>query len=223
MTVTPEHRFHSYVTAATVMVMLAVIKFAVPLLQQLETVMVALSSAAALLLSFGVYNSFAGLLMGRLRRWKWVKRWLLGPSLVNGTWVGKFEAEHGSTVYTVEHFEQGLSTLTIRGEAQYPDGTWYARWRSTAVAVDEAAGRLTYVYRCDRATQKSSFDGVCDFSFQRKDSVSAPTEMIGFSADLTDGLRTQNRERRYSEDLLNFDDVFASLRQMKRTPVSAAS
>jgi hypothetical protein len=208
MVVTPEHRFHAYVTAATIMLMLAMIKFAVPLLEQYEPVVALLGSAVALLLSFGIYKSLAVLLMDRFRSWMWVKRRLLGSSFVNGTWIGEFQTEAGARILTVEHFEQDLASLMIRGEARYPNGTWYAEWHSVATAINQAEGRLNYVYQCRLATSRDSFDGICDFTFQRADNASAPTVLIGFSADLPDGKRTRNKERRYSEQLVEYDQVF---------------
>jgi hypothetical protein len=222
MTVTPEQRFHSYVTAGTVTIMLGVIQWAVPLLEQFEGGFILVGTAIAFLVSAGVYKTLAALLKGRFRTWKWVKRWLLGPSYINGTWVGQFLGEGGLTVRTVEHFEQGLSVLKIRGYAAYEDGTWYADWESIAASIDEAAGKLTYIYDCKRSGQQTAFKGVCEFSFQRVNDASAPRRIGGYSADITDGLPVRNDESRYSEDLIEFETVLAALRpQTTAAPVSA--
>jgi hypothetical protein len=53
-------------------------------------------------------------------------------------------------VYTVEHFEQDLSGLNIRGQGQRADGSWYADWESEAANINEQAGKLTYIYTCQK-------------------------------------------------------------------------
>ena len=113
----PEHRFHSYVTAATVTVMYFVIRKLLPLLQLEPNVASYLEPVGALLLSVGIYKLLATMLLGFARKLKFVKRHLLGASYVNGTWIGKFKASDSSIVYTVEHFEQTLSSLKVRGQA----------------------------------------------------------------------------------------------------------
>jgi hypothetical protein len=204
MKISPEHRLHSYVTAATIMVMFYFIQHIVPLLTFSPGIDKLLKPGVSLLASVGVYKLFAGLLLSTSRRWKPLKRWFLGPRYLNGTWVGMFRAADGSCIYTVEHFEQSLSSLQIRGEAFLETGETYAEWRSVSETIAEDAGLVTYTYTCDKDSEKGSFQGVCVFNFVRPDERSITTEMKGYSADLTDGERTRNRERKISENLLAF-------------------
>jgi hypothetical protein len=128
-----EQRFHSYVTGATITVMCFIIQHGAPALDRLAPKFaVYITPISALLLSAGIYKTFAEFMLRITRRWKVVKRHILGAAYVNGTWLGKFTAENGSLVYTVEHFEQDLSGLKIRGQGQQDDGTWYATWESDA-------------------------------------------------------------------------------------------
>jgi hypothetical protein len=124
---------------------------------------------------------------------------------VNGTWVGKFHSSSRGTIYTVEHFEQTLSSLKIRGQAFDASGVRYALWFSISSNIDEASGLVSYTYNCDKDADKGSFQGVAVFYFERPDERSAPLYMAGYSADLIDGQRTENRERKISEDLLPFE------------------
>lgn len=208
----PEQRFHSYVTTATVTVMYFVIQYIVPLFSVSPIWAPYLKPIGALLLSAGVYKLFASLLLATSRRLKFVKRYLLGPHYLNGTWVGKFQA-HDSTVYTVEHFEQTLSSLQIRGQAFTSAGESYAQWNSVSETVNAESGLLTYTYSCEKNDDKVSFQGVCVFQFERADEGSAPNWLRGYSADLVDGNRTENREKRVSEELLPFEDAFQLARQ----------
>ena len=164
----PEYRFHSYVTAATVTVMYFVIQHVVPLLTLSPALAPYLKPVGTLLLSVGVYKLLGALLLAFSKRLKFVKRHLLGPHYLNGTWVGKFEASDASTVYTVEHFEQTLSSLRVRGQAFTKDGQSYAYWNSLSETVDAESGLLTYTYNCDKNNDKGSFQGVCVFQLERR-------------------------------------------------------
>lgn len=204
----PEHRFHSYVTAATVTVMYFVIQELLPLLSLAPTAEIYLKPVGALLLSLGIYKLLATFLLRTARKLKFVKRHLLGASYVNGTWVGKFRTGEAEMAYTVEHFEQTLSSLKIRGQAFRESGESYAQWNSQSETIDEVSGLLTYTYNCDKTSEKGSFQGVCVFQFEREDETCGPTGIRGYSADLVDGVRTENRETKVSEDLLPFEIAF---------------
>ena len=209
----PEHRFHSYVTAATVAVMYYVVQHVAPLMSG-GTVPFA-QPVAALLLSVGVYKLLASFLLSTSRRFKFVKRHLLGANHVNGTWYGKFRLDDGSLVHTVEHFEQTLSSLKIRGQGFRSSGSSYAQWTSISETIDAEAGILTYTYNCDKTNDKASFQGVCVFQFERADETSGPTCIRGYSADLIDGVRTENIEIKLSEDLLPFNQALQIARELQ--------
>ena|SRR5688572_18364042 len=203
----PEHRFHSYVAAATVTVMYFVIQKLLPLLSLYPSVDSYLKPAASLLLSIGVYKLLATLLLGFARKLRFVKRHLLGASYVNGTWIGKFKASDSSIVYTVEHFEQTLSSLKVRGQAFRDSGDSYAQWNSESETIDEVSGLLIYTYNCDKTSERGSFRGACVFQFERMDETRGPSRLRGYSADLEDGVRTENQESKISEALLPFDEA----------------
>lgn len=73
--------------------------------------------------------------------------------------------------------------------------------------VDEEVGLLSYTYNCDKTSDKGSFQGVAVFHFERSNEACAPSSLRGYSADLIDGHRTENAERKISEDLLPFADA----------------
>jgi hypothetical protein len=97
-----------------------------------------------------------------------------------------FGAPTGDKTFTVEHFEQTLETVTVRGIAYRGDGSPYAHWTSIAVSIDAAAGTLTYTYNCDVYARTSSFQGVAVFPFERETPRDAPTTIDGYSADLVE-------------------------------------
>lgn len=208
----PEHRFHSYVTTATVLVMFYFIKHVVPLLTISPVVDEFLKPAVSLLTSVGIYKLLAGLLLTTARRLKCVKRFMLGASYMNGTWIGSFQTESGETIHTVEHFEQTISSLKIRGQAFNSSGSSYAYWNSVSETIDEVSGLLSYTYNCNKNSEKGSFQGVGVFHFERSDESCAPSKIRGYSADLVDGLRTENRERKVSEELISFEEALLAAR-----------
>ncbi len=212
----PEHRFHSYVTAATVTVMFLAIQHLTPLLGSPSESLTLLAPVGGLLVSVGVYKLLATLLQAAARRIKLVKRHLLGANYLNGTWVGRFRTRDGEPIYTVEHFEQTLSSLQVRGQAFRESGESYAYWNSTSETIDEKAGLLTYTYHCDRNDDRSSFQGVCVLQLERADESSPAIRMRGYSADLVDGVRTENREAKVTEDLIDFEDGLKRAKNLLR-------
>jgi hypothetical protein len=187
------------------MVMYAVIQHVMPLLAVPGEWAAYAKPIGALLLSAGIYKLLATLLLASARRLKFVKRHLLGPHYLQGTWVGRFDGG-GSTFYTVELFEQTLSSLQIRGSAFGPNDETYARWISVSTAVNAEKGSLTYTYDCHKSADHVSFQGIGLFLFERDDEASPPTRMNGYSADLIDGHRSDNSERKVSDDLLSLDE-----------------
>jgi hypothetical protein len=67
---------------------------------------------------------------------------------LSGTWVGSFE-EKGTVYDTVEHLEQTLSSLKIRGQARNTAGVSYAYWHSSSETILEREGRLNYTAGAD--------------------------------------------------------------------------
>lgn len=210
----PEQRFHSYVTAATVVVMFYFIKYVIPLLVFGQALDAILKPAVAMLASVGVYRILAGLILQAASRWRWVKRFLLGASYMNGTWVGKFLSSSNGAIHTVEHFEQTLSSLKIRGQGFDVRGSSYAYWHSVSEAINESSGLISYVYYCDTNSDTGSFQGVAVFFFERSDERSAPRCIRGYSADLVDGRRSGNTEIKISEQLLPFEAALLEARKL---------
>ena len=118
-----EQRFHTYVTAATITVMYFVIQHGAPVVSGLDPTFARyLAPLAALLLSVGIYKTLASSLLKITRRWKFIKRWMLGASYINGTWVGKFSAEHGAVVLRKQLTNRDLVPW-VRPETYFETGS----------------------------------------------------------------------------------------------------
>ncbi|WDE06723.1 hypothetical protein SG34_007410 [Thalassomonas viridans] len=198
-----EHKFHSYITVFTVVVMYFMIQRVAPLINGYDIA----KPVAAFISAVGIYNIFAKILLAISRNWLWLKKHFLGASFVNGTWVGKFTNSNNETIFTVEYFDQTLNYLVIRGEAFRENGESYAQWLSKATHINEADGVLTYTYTCDKDEVKSTMQGVCVFSFQREAAHLPPSFMKGYSADLVDGVRDSNSETKVSDSLVPLQEA----------------
>ena len=199
---TSEHKFHSYVTVATVMVMYFMIEHVAPLLNDYGFA----KPVITLLTAVGIYNLFAKILTSMARNWLWVKKHLLGASFLNGTWLGEF-ISNDEKIITVEFFDQTLNHLVIRGEAFDEAGNSYAQWISKASFINDTDGVLTYTYTCDKDNSDSTFQGVCVFNFEREASYLPPAFIKGYSTDVIDGVRTCNRERKISDKLIPLENA----------------
>ena len=104
---TPEQKFHSYVTASTVLVMYFAIETVAPLLNEFTIA----KPIVTLLTAIGIYNLFAKILSSLARNWLWVKKYLLGPNFIHGTWGGEFKGSDNDKIITIESFEQTLNLL----------------------------------------------------------------------------------------------------------------
>lgn len=202
----PEHLFHSYVTAVTVACMYLVISHIVPLLTLSSMAPTyVIEMPVMLLLSYGIYNTLAKLLLTASRRFRFVKRHLLGSYYLHGTWVGKYQTLNNSTVYTVEYIEQSLSSLNIRGLAFLDHEKSYANWNSIAETVDTHSSILTYTYTCQKKNDVVLSQGISVFQLHRENQGRPPNCMHGYSTDLSDSNRTENQQKKVSEDLITID------------------
>jgi hypothetical protein len=73
-------------------------------------------------------------------------------------------------------------------------------------------GTLTYTYLCDLFHTNTSHQGVGVFQFNRSNHWKAPKSMIGYSADLTNGERSENKEFKISDKLIELDEAMSNAR-----------
>ena len=202
----PIQRFSISVSTMTVVVMFCILEYLLPMLQSsaIPRVLLQYVPFPALILQIskigltalstvGAYTLMSKTLGAFYERVPYLKGFIFGRSYMEGTWIGRFYAQ-GKPKFTVEHFEQKLDGIIIRGWASNEDGTRYAEWTSSAVAIDDLRGMLTYTYDCDLLGRNTPQQGIGVFQFERPKHWKAPTGITGYSADLTDGGRTENHE-----------------------------
>jgi hypothetical protein len=213
----PEYKFHSFVSASTIVVMYYIVTYIVPLLQRGVPFPAITIPGLTALTSVGAYSGVASLLGLFITNSRRIRGILLGSRYIEGTWIGKFQKDDGVPIFTVEHFEQTLGTLMIRGAAYFESGKRYAKWDSIAEKIDERNGVLHYFYSCERDEEKGSYHGVAKFSFERDHAGASPDVISGYSADLRDepdpGKRWNNTEYRIDRGLLPFEQTLDKARK----------
>ena len=203
---TPEYKFHAYITGFTVLLMYLVITEIIPIFEGLHFGSISAQPIIAALSTAGIYMSLSSILLQVSRNVNWFKKHLLGARYLNGTWIGKFTIENDEPILVVETFEQTIPSLKIRGIAFHENGKIFAQWDSVAESIKE--GVLTYTYSCTRNRDVHSIQGIAIFRLQRPEIHLPATHLFGFSADLTDGIRNENSEKKISDKLLAIDEAF---------------
>ncbi|QDK79559.1 hypothetical protein EXU85_13480 [Spirosoma sp. KCTC 42546] len=154
------------------------------------------------LLSLGLYKLITILFLAIFQRIRLVRKFFLGPKYLEGTWVGFYIGIGGSVRFIVEHFEQDFEILIVRGRAYNDQKKFHTSWISYPANIDIVKGELTYMYELKGAQQISNGTGIVYFNFYRKNQISAPTMISGFSADLENkGVRTKSLEHKISDDV----------------------
>jgi hypothetical protein len=221
-------RFNITVTTATVIVMFGIIEFLLPTLQastlptKLSQYFPSISPATLAettklivtpLATLGTYTLLAKMLGWVIGRVPLLKRLIFGPVYVEGTWVGRFTASNQAR-WTIECFEQNLDGVVIRGQARNSNGTIYATWTTSSVAVDPDKGELTYSYECDLTGTTFRQQGIGFFHFERESSAKPPHRIEGYSVDVTNGERSPNTEMKISDRAMSSDEAFTRARQL---------
>lgn len=206
---TPVQKFHLSVTVFTVALMSLVLSRVIPWLETKQTSTGGVSLLIGGAGSVGVYSTTAKLLLALLETSRTIKRLIFGKDDLQGTWIGSYKRGNGQTIYSVEHFEQNLNGLHIKGKGFTDSGEVNGEWTSVACAVDSNDKTLIYAYVCDRYGQSMQFQGVCVFTLERPTSSKRPMTIHGYSADLTENPRkTENREIRIHDDFMDMKEAF---------------
>ncbi len=205
---TPLKKYHLCITIVTVSIMAIVLTNLIPWLERRQLSTPWLGLIVGAVGSTAIYTGFAKILSGLLESNRLLKKLLFGKDDLQGTWIGMYQRADGCSVYSVEHFEQSLETLNIKGKGFTETGETINDWTSTASAIESKDKKLIYTYTCDRYGGPEQFQGVCVFSLERPSSSSRPMVIHGYSADLTHGARkTENREVRIDDDFLDMKKV----------------
>ena len=116
----PELKFHSIVISITTALVFIVWLFLNKLIVAYPIAAVVLSG----LISLGLYKSLALLLLSLFKKIQTIKKFILGPRYMEGTWAGFFVGHKSNIRLVVETFEQDLSRTVIRGRVYDESGNY---------------------------------------------------------------------------------------------------
>lgn len=136
------------------------------------------------LMTFGVYKLVVLTCYGIMRKYKIVKKFILGPYYLDGIWVGYYIGASNNVRYIIENYEQEIDSLVIRGKSFNENLNYHSTWTTDTVNIDAKKGKLMYMYDVDAINDISNNVGIASFKFERENQYKAPVMLMGFSADL---------------------------------------
>jgi hypothetical protein len=176
----PEIKFHSFVTSTTTLIVFSLWSY---MLQQAQLHPIA-SVVAASIFTLGIYRLINTIFLAMFRNIRFLKKFILGASYMEGTWVGFFVSHQGNVRYLVETFEQDLSLLKIRGRVYRDDFTYHSVHISTDATLDVINGRLSYSYDADAIPNTHINAGLARFELVRHGREMPAHHIVGYSSDL---------------------------------------
>jgi len=141
------------------------------------------SLVVSALASIGTYFSITKALKWLLKRSRKIRKIILGPSYLDGTWVGYLVDENGKAFLIVEQYEQDIDGLVIRGSSYNFDELKESRWVSKMCNLDALKGVITYNFECVTVKKGTTFEGVGDFQLCRTAKTEPPCEIQGLIYD----------------------------------------
>ena len=207
-----SNRFHLFVASTTIATAywvsthITVTTTSIPSLAPLAKLTAAYIGSAAF------YQLVATLLRWVFDHVRPLRKIVFGNEFLEGTWIGAYGHNTGKR-FTVEHFEQTVEGVVIRGYAYTDADDLYAKWISKSVYFDANSGNLTYSYDCDVLASKISHQGIAVFSVQRNDTRKAANGLVGYSADLVDGSRSTNSEVKLSDRQVDLREALISAKK----------
>ncbi|MEZ8861870.1 hypothetical protein [Vibrio sp. 10N.247.311.51] len=191
----PEIKFHSYVTSVTTLIVFTLWSFALQKVQSYP----ALSVVIAGVFTLGIYGMVNAILLAIFRNFKWFKKFILGATYMEGTWVGFFVGHQGKIRYLVESFDQDLSLLKVRGRVYRDDFSYHSSHTSTDATVDIVNGKLSYSYDADAIPNTHINAGLARFELVRNSREKPAHHIVGYSSDLFHSKKLTAFEDKISE------------------------
>lgn len=169
---------------------------------------VLLLSLMGFIVSLGAYRITLKIVESIAIRFRFIKKIIFGRSYLDGIWVGAYIGSNGKPRYFIEYFEQDFNSLIIRSKCYYEDKRYKGDWKSMNASIDEDKGELYYTYETTMKDNGFRNVGFAIFSFDRKNKLSSPNKLFGFSSDIDSG--TMNRaveERIYSNKTMTEEEL----------------
>jgi hypothetical protein len=198
----PSAKFNGLLASAVVTLMYFLAIYVMPRLNTLALDYRLVLLLGALVSSAGLYRILSLGLRWLMERCEWLKRMVLGPYYMHGTWIGWFHGHANDRRFMIEHFVQDLEGLVITGRSFTDAGTEHGYWESESTTIDAKKGRLIFTYKFDVITRKHSLVGIHSSLFERKSAHRPASALSGFAHDLNDDVRIAVHSQKISSALL---------------------
>jgi hypothetical protein len=208
----PIEKLNGLAVTITVMLMLPVVGWIVPLAQKQSESHAFLLPVIALLTTAGTYRVLSISIGAVISCDERLRALVLGPSYMHGTWVGWFRGHTGELRFMIEHFVQDFDSLVITGRSFTESGDTHGYWSSDAVSINSKKGELMFTYVFDVISNKASTSGVHRSLFERRSARKPPTGLAGFAHDLNDPTRIAVTSKKVSSELLRWEDALSQAR-----------
>jgi len=205
-------RLAALTTVLTVTLMFFGIAFVAPWVKTLPISQAVAAWAVGAVVSLGSYKLIGSGLFTLFRRSLKLRKFVLGSSFLEGTWVGHY-MHQGMRRFTVEFFDQEKGTTKILGREFDDKGKTRASWYSDAVSIDIENMRLVYTYTCEVFGTKDQQQGFASFRLLIPKKRAPAHALDGYSADLIDGDRDPNKEYKISDGVVKDEDALEQARK----------
>jgi hypothetical protein len=202
-------RYYAFIVMITVGLMFTILLNIPQNIRSNNEVLITLVGAVS---SVGIYFTFSKILIFLLMRFNWILKIFLGPYYINGTWIGKIRTgiETSKTNVLVEHYEQTLNSLVIRGYSFTPEGVGQADWSTVSAQIDPHEGALYCHYKTNIHKMVSQAEGLGRLQFDRKKKTTGPRGMSGYYID------THKDKKGYYEGMVKISENLIPIEEAKQ-------
>jgi len=192
------YRLTNYASGLTVGIMFLCIIWLQPIINDVSRGYRFWGVLSGVFLTYGLYRGIMLFLLFFYKKNLFLRKFVLGEMFVEGTWVGCYW-KLDSWVITKEFIDQSTGEIIIYGREFYLDGATRASWVSDTVSIDLIKKQITYAYKCRVFARKNLQEGLGVFDMLKDQREKYASMFDGYSVDLIDGDRDQNKEYKVSD------------------------
>jgi hypothetical protein len=141
--------------------------------------------------SVGTFRIFIKLIILLTKKWKWLKKIVLGNLYFEGTWAGFYIGYLGKERFIIERYEQDIDKLTVIGKSLNEVKQYHSSWNSLSFYCDIIKRKISYSYESTGIGDRVYNQGIANFYIERDNQYSAAKTLIGFYQDLHFDKRTE--------------------------------
>jgi len=191
----PELKFHSIIISITTLIIFYLWTRLTAIVNDFPI----LSVIAAGLVTLGLYRTLVVIALAAFRNVQQIKKFVLGPFYMEGTWVGFFIGHEKQIRFVIESLEQSFNELVVKGKVFKEDNTYHGSYVSEGAFINIRDSKLSYTYNVDGIKNTFINYGLAKFDFDRDAKHLPPNKMTGFSSDLFNPTKLLSFEEKISD------------------------